>query len=52
MALFVLTGAPGSGKTAVLVAVRERLTGVVVVELRGVGLPVVRSIGTPSPRRP
>jgi hypothetical protein len=33
VALFVLTGAPGSGKTAVLVTVRERLTGVVVVDM-------------------
>ena len=40
MARYVLTGAPGAGKTAVLVAVRERLM------LRGVGLPVVRSTGT------
>ena len=33
VALSVLTGAPGSGKTASLVAVRERLAGVVVVDM-------------------
>jgi hypothetical protein len=32
VALSVLTGAPGSGKTAALAAVRARLDGVVVVE--------------------
>ena len=33
MVLSVLTGAPGSGKTASLAAVRERLAGVVVVDM-------------------
>ena len=33
MALFVLTGAPGSGKTAALTPIRQRLAGVVVVDM-------------------
>ena len=33
MPLSVLTGAPGSGKTATLAAVRERLVGVVVLDM-------------------
>jgi AAA domain len=33
MPLFVLSGAPGSGKTAALAAIRERLHGVVVIDM-------------------
>ena len=33
MSLFVLTGAPGSGKTTALAALRQRLAGVVVVDM-------------------